>query len=68
MYIYQLTFDNGTKFKSTTENLDQTHIKIVKYINDNNLKQCLIKCPNDVIRRVRKTGAKHWNHEGFEFD
>ncbi len=68
MYIYKLEFDNGTKFKSTTKNLDQTHKKIVDYINKNNLKSCIITCPNGVVRRVRKTGEWHHNHNGFSFD
>jgi NAD-dependent dihydropyrimidine dehydrogenase PreA subunit len=68
MYTYKLKFDNGKKFTSTTENLDQTHAKIVKHINENDLKECTIMCPNGVIRRVRKTGSLHWNHNGFQFD
>jgi hypothetical protein len=68
MYTYKLTFDNGKRFNSTTENLDQTHTKIVKHINENNLKECTILCPNGVICRVRKTGSFHWNHNGFQFD
>jgi hypothetical protein len=68
MKTYKLTFDNGAKFQATTENLDQAHTKIVKYINDNKLTQCIIICPNGVTRRVRKTGGYHWNHNGFAFD
>jgi Pyruvate/2-oxoacid:ferredoxin oxidoreductase delta subunit len=68
MYTYKLKFDNGKKFTSRTENLDQTHTKIVKYINKNDLKECTIICPNGAIRRVRKTGEVHWNHSGFQFD
>lgn len=67
-FIYKLTFDNGKKFKSTTENLDQTHSKIVNYINKYNLRECTIITPNGKIRRVRKTGQWHWNYNGFSFD
>ncbi len=68
MYSYKLTFNNGKKFTSTTENLDQTHSKIVSYINSNDLKECIILCPNGVTRRVTKTGNWHWNHNGLSFD
>jgi hypothetical protein len=68
MNTYKLEFNNGKKFISKTENLDQTHTKIVKYINENDLKECTILCPNRIVRRVRKTGSQHWNHNGFEFD
>ena len=68
MYTYKLTFNNGDKFQTTTENLDQAHSKIVSYINKNNLTECIINCPNGIIRRVRKTGEFHWNHNNFAFD
>jgi hypothetical protein len=68
MNTYILKFDNGKQFKSSTKNLDQTHSKIVSYINKNNLKSCIITCPNGTIRRVRKTGEYHWNHNEFAFD
>ena len=68
MYDYKLTFDNGKKFKLTAENLDVAHSKIVNYINSNDLKECIIICSNGSIRRVIKTGERHWNHDGFSFD
>ena len=68
MYTYRVTFDNGEKFKSTSKNLDQTHEKIINYIEKNDLKECKILCPNGVIRRVRKTGQHHWKHNGYSFD
>ena len=68
MGTYKIEFNNGKKFKLVANNLDETHTKVVNYINNNNLVQCMIMCPNGVVRRVRKTGSQHWNHNGFEFD
>ena len=68
MYTYKLTFDNGEKFRSITENLDLTHEKIIRHIERKDLKECSILCPNGVIRRVRKTGEWHWKHNGYAFD
>jgi hypothetical protein len=68
MFTYKLTFDNGAKFISKGKNLDVVHTKIVNYIEKNNLKECIILCPNNVTRRVRKTGSYHWNHNGYSFD
>ena len=68
MFTYKLKFDNGKKFKLTVENLTTAHDKIVKYINENNLRECIITCPNGVIRRATKTGNWHWAHNGFSFD
>ena len=67
-FTYKLTFDNGQKFKLTAENLDEAHVKIVNYINKNNLNECIILTPNNKIRAVRKTGEYHWNHNGFSFN
>ena len=66
-YTYKLTFDNGQKFKLTSENLDEAYVKIINYIDKNNLKSCIIYTPNNTMRKVIKTGEYHWNHNGFTF-
>lgn len=68
MYTYKLKFNNGKKFSTTTENLDQAHTKIVDYMKNNNLNECLILCPNGVTRQVINNGNWHWNHNGFSFN
>jgi hypothetical protein len=68
MHTYKLEFNNGKRCQTHTENLDQTHAKIISYMNKNNLIECIIKCPNGMLRRVRKTGETHFKHNGFSFD
>lgn len=68
MHIYKLTFENGEKFTTITQNLDQTHKTAVWYMTENNLKECIILCNNGMLRRVRKTGENHFKHNGFSFD
>jgi hypothetical protein len=68
MNAYKLTFDNGSKFTSTTEWLAETESKVVAYINKNGLTFCRITCPNGLVRTVRKTGGWHPIHNGFIFN
>jgi hypothetical protein len=68
MNIYKLTFNDGTRFQSTTETLSQTQSKVVSYINKNNLINCVITCLNGQQGSVAKTGQWHPIHNGFLFN
>jgi hypothetical protein len=68
MYTYKLEFENGKKMITKAEKLDDAHVKIIGYMEKENLFKCIIKCPNGIIRRVMKTGEWHWNHNGYSFD
>jgi hypothetical protein len=61
-------FDNGERFPMEAKDLDALHVSVVDYMNTHNLSECLITCPSKISRRVRRTGEKHWNHDGFSFD
>lgn len=69
LYTYKLLFSDGKKFICTRTNLDKAHFTVVQYMKKNkDLTQCLITCPTGIVRRVRKTGEWHWNHNGYSFD
>ena len=68
MFLYKLTFNNGKKCHIKSENLTLAQARIVDYMEKNGLTECLIICPNEVVRRVQKTGAWHWVHNGYSFD
>jgi hypothetical protein len=68
MFTYKMTFNNGKKIQTITKNLDQAHLQIVNYMTKNDLFECIILCENGNIKRVRKNGEYHWNHNGFSFD
>jgi hypothetical protein len=68
MNTYKLRFNNGAKFQTTCKTLDKAQAKVVSYINKNDLTSCSIICPNGIIKTVNKTGAWHWNHNGFTFN
>jgi hypothetical protein len=65
---YLLEFNNGIKFTFEAKNLDAVHKKCVDVIEANRISSCIITTPYNTLRRVRKTGATHWKHNGYEFD
>jgi hypothetical protein len=68
MYNYKLQFNNGAKFTLTAINLDVVYNKVIPYINNNNLIECVIDCGNGKKRSVTKNGAYHHAYNGFQFN
>jgi hypothetical protein len=68
VYVYKLKFNNGKKLLLKSVSLTKAHKKIVSYMIAKELTDCLITCPNGVVRSVKKTGNFHPVHNGFLFN